>query len=181
MQNYSLSVFLIHIISLPTQTSPKVFLAKVEVIASNVSKSGEDYNAGLAREQCRYCPGKCIKESYSIGLTRYRCEQEPTTPTTTTTRPTTTAIAVTTISETGENCVRTPRNTQRNLRAAEKLRKRNQRRKTKQKKKKLMGFWVAKGRQSVKGLSFCCTRGPRKGTMARTPRKCRTPRDSRNT
>ena len=170
MHNGAFSVMLIHTISFMTHTSPKVFLVIAQMETSNVSKSGEDYRIGsyfstvhgydgqygyanLALEQCGHDCLKCVQGSYGLGMTKFTCEQKATPPP----PPTTTAKPIAT-STTGENCARTPRNNPRNLKAAERLRKRNRQR---NKNMKPWGVWVENGREFVEGFLFCCIRGPR--------------------
>ena len=189
MNNGLFLVMLTHMFSFMTHTSSKVLLIKTAVEHLNERKAGEDYNDPITQYRCPVpevacpecgiliCPDGCNIEEKTVlwyRVTDHSCVKTTTPPTTTTTRTITTTA-------TKDSCLRTPRNIPRNLRFAKKLRRKNQRANKDEKKKKLWGFWVEKGRKSVEGFSFCCTRGPRTGTLARTPRKCRTPRKSQKT
>ena len=130
---------------------------------STVNGNRPQFNANLAIERCGTDCVKCVEGQWGLGMTKFTCEQKATTPRPT---PPKTAKPIGTTSTTDENCVRTTRNGKRNFKAAKKLRKINRQR---NKNIEPWGHWVGKGRQSIEGFYFCCTRGPRIGTMARTP------------
>ena len=156
------------LLSCAAPAHPRMFLVTIEEIKPIEATHGEDYStAGLNPSAFE---NKCLHDEfsawlYSKGLIKeIRCKLTPAPNTTQRPTPPTTAEQ--------ETCLKTPRNARRNLRAAEKLKRYEQTNKN-GKKKNTLGFWVKKSNRSVKGFSFCCTRGPRRGSMSRAPKDCK--------
>ena len=164
-------IFQIFIFSFLTETESKLFLAKTENFTTIKQATGRDYGIGPAggfyilancNAQCNVKCSEVKSVTFSFGIKSYRCfssrsklKIKPTERTTI--KPETTTAQ--------KSCARAPRNHKRNSRIQ--TRRRRQR-----KQEEPWGFFVTKAR-SVAGQSFCCTRGPRSGELAKYQGGCK--------
>ena len=158
-------------------SAQKVFLVETIGDLSGPGQAGVDFQeVPSARSQhypgkCPGCTGKCKKNvknglfgsslSFLGSSVSYSCESQalPPTPPPPPPAPPTTQKPVT--------CVRTPRNKKRTTRYHGRW---NKRQRGKRNQNEPWGFWTSL--RDFDGNSFCCSRGPRSGSMVRTPREC---------